>query len=104
MHCVDIFLQGTNASISAIIPSVNGREITNVTLLKSAVYSCGEGVAAGGIITGNNKLYIVSRLIVRTIQGALSLFLEAFIIEGGVPTKAEIPIRDPNDIIEDTVI
>ena len=103
LHCVDIFLPGTNESVSAIIPSSNGREITNAQMLKSAVYSCGEGVAAGGIITGNNVLYIASRLTVSTIQGVSSLILDTLSKRGGTLTKEQVPITDPDVVIEDTV-
>ena len=103
LHCVSIFLPGTNESVSAVIPSSNGSKIKNAQMLKSAVYSCGEGVAAGGIITGVNKLYIASRLTVSTIQGVSSLFLDTLSIRGGILTKEEIPITDPDVDIEDTV-
>ena len=102
LHCVDIFLSGTNASVSAVIPSSNGSKIINAQMLKSAVYSCGEGVAAGGIIPGS-KLYMASRLTVRTRQGVSSLVLETLAIAGGVPSKEDVPITDPDVEIEDTV-
>ena len=74
-------------------------------MLKSAVYSCGEGVAAGGIISAaGNQLYIASRLIVSTIQGALSLFLDTLSIRGGTLAKEQVLITDPDVVIEDTVI
>ena len=103
LHCVDIFLPGINQSISAIIPSANSREITNAADLKAAVASCGEGVAAGGIISAGNTLYIASRLTVSTNQGASSLVLETLSKRGGTLAKEEVPITDPDSTIEDTV-
>ena len=103
LHCVDIFLPGTNQSISAIIPSANSRDITNAADLKAAVAPCGEGVAAGGIISGGSALYIASRLTVRTNPGASSLFLETLSTRGGTLAKEDILITDPDSTIQDTV-
>lgn len=104
LHCVDIFFPGTNESVSAIVPSSNGSKITNVQMLKSAVYSCGEGVAAGGIIDGGSVLYIAARLTVRTIQGTSSLILETLSRRGGTLAKEDVPITDPDNVIQDSVI
>lgn len=103
LHCVDIFLPGVNQSISAIIPSANSREITNAADLKAAVASCGEGVAAGGIISAGNTLYIASRLTVSINQGASSLVLETLSKRGETLAKEEVPITDPDSTIQDTV-
>ena len=103
LHCVDIFLPGVNESVSAIIPSSNGSEITNAQMLKSAVYSCGEGVAAGGIIATGSIIYVASRLTVSTSQGVSRLFLDTLSKRGATLAKEQILITDPDFVIEDTV-